>query len=523
MASRGVSPGAALLRASRMFSIPAPLSRTGQDLASTVTFGSDTATSPHPTHLTITTPPSSLSRGDWGLKRPLPLRATTKSSTPLIRVDKIDTWEHITEFASAADHTLTLQKFQELNMPLSTPLLPDTTATVNVHSRTRRPTRSVFDSDLDSTTNATVGSEDRRWKFNGPWVAGQTEGEFNEYLSKEVRRRKPEFRKYLREQKASANTRKARAIAADKGEAPPPDVKAADITEEEMQQYLRELRQERFGLFRHIRTFLDLPPTPAAKIHGLENVFQESFGADYFPKTKLQKMVDNKDYQPVSNSPYAETGPPKTHPSAGLSYLRTSSFTHNHPVYGPQANPPPVQGRVIQPKASAVGAFGAKLGVAGIVTNVPTGHDMSFKTSSSRRNNGRIETIPGILMIEPEKVGGSKAYLEPRHATIDPKGLISLSVDLAQPAAVAVYEGLAPTPPPVTRRGSTAPTGIPTLTSSPGYGLTSDEFENRARVTENTSWGNVSSKYLRSEGTDKEALDSLKMLLAQSEAKENNE
>src|SRR5690554_1357851 len=111
MSTRSVSPGGALLRASRMFSVPAPLQRPVSELASTVTFNSDSATLPHPTQLSISTPPSSLSKGDWGFKRNLPLRSTTKTSTPVIRISAVDTYEHITEFGSAADHTLTLRKW----------------------------------------------------------------------------------------------------------------------------------------------------------------------------------------------------------------------------------------------------------------------------------------------------------------------------------------------------------------------------------------------------------------------------
>src|ERR1700710_1203320 len=121
MASRGVSPGGALLRASRIFSIPPPLPRPASDLSSIAIFNSETATLPHPIHLTITTPQTSLARGDWGFKRPLPLRSTTRTSTPLIRVHSIDTYEHITEFGSASDHAINLQKWQEMGVPLTIP------------------------------------------------------------------------------------------------------------------------------------------------------------------------------------------------------------------------------------------------------------------------------------------------------------------------------------------------------------------------------------------------------------------
>src|ERR1700710_2293162 len=119
MASRSVSPGGALLRASRVFSIPPPLPRTPSDLSSTAVFSSDTATLPHPIHLSVITPQSSLARGDWGFKRPLPLRSTTKTSTPVIRIESIDTYEQVTEFGSAADHSLTIKKWEEMGVPIT--------------------------------------------------------------------------------------------------------------------------------------------------------------------------------------------------------------------------------------------------------------------------------------------------------------------------------------------------------------------------------------------------------------------
>ncbi|KAN0096194.1 Mitochondrial ribosomal protein MRP51 [Hyaloscypha variabilis] len=424
MASRSMSPGGALLRASRVFSIPPPLPRPGADLSSKAIFTSDSATLPHPIHQTITTPQSSRARGDWGFKRPLPLRSTTKTSTPFIRVEAIDTFEHITEFNSSADHALSLQKWQEMGVPLTIPAprraeyLPETR-------------RSVFDSEIDSTTANQSGQEDHRWKFKGPWLAGQTEGEFNTYVITEVRKRKLEFQEYLRTECAKALTQEAKRIATAAGELEeaPAAIEAGDVTEEQLTAYIKSLRTGQVSLYKLIRSFLDLPPAP----HGLlADRILDAISASFIPQT-----IKGTDLM-GSQSPYAEHGPPKTHPSAGLAYARTSQYIYNHPTFGPQQNKPPVKGRVVMPKGAAVGSFAPTLGVGGFVTEVPS--RVGFKDLSPSRHTSKIN-IPGVLHIEPEKVGGSKVHVKPKHARIDPKGCVILEVELADAEAVAVLEG----------------------------------------------------------------------------------
>lgn len=411
-----------------------PLPKPTSELASTVIFNSDTATLPHPIRQTITTPPSSRSKGDWGLKRPLPLRSTTKTSTPYIRVDTIDTIEHITEYASAADHTLTLQKWQELNMPLSTPGVRDDQ--LGFLSNRRTGIKGVFEEDVDATPD--LSQTDNRWKFSGPWLAGLTEGEFDDYVRKIVRGRRAEFQAFLKQNKAAEETKKAQRQAEEKGEDAPAPVRVEDITEDHMRSYFRELRQDRFNLFNLIRQFLDLPPAPSPKgfLGALEDVMESITTG---PNSKKVHTLDSKDLFNKASSPYAETGPPKTHPSAGLSYLRSKAYVYNHPVYGPQEKPAPVQGRVIQPKSPSIGSLIPKLGVAGVVTNVPSGE--GFNTSRSRPGQLRRETHPGLANIEPNKVGGSKIYLQPTHANIDQNGRIHLEVAGGDGPARAILQG----------------------------------------------------------------------------------
>jgi Mitochondrial ribosomal protein subunit len=475
MATHYVSPGGALLRCSRLFSIPRPLPKPAIDLKTSGIFNSDTATLPYPTRLAITTPPSSLSRGDWGLKRPLPLRSTAQTSTPHIRVESIDTWEHVTEFSSAANHTLTLQKWQEINLPLSTPGDPTNTFYLSAH---RAKGAGVFEED---TSGSSAEKNPHRWKFKGPWLAGQNPMEFNEYIRNEVRRRKPEFHRFLREVKAREDTEVAQREA-ERRQENAPVIKPDDITDEQLKQYIRELRYDRPTLFRLIRQFFDLPPL-SPKVEAIQNFVESSSTLD-----SRMHTINNRDLSEPS-SPYAITGPPKTHPSAGLSYLRTNSKIYNHPIYGPQSQPPPVLGRVIKPKNS-IGAFFAKLGVAGVVADAP-------RTLDNYRGKwgGRL-SHPGLLNIEPDKIGGSKIWLRPTLASIDTQGRIDLKLAEETSIAVAIHEG-APNDSLSTRKPTVQqpqPFAKPPKTTLGGYGLEASGFLGDVRYTSTGTANNTLAK-----------------------------
>jgi hypothetical protein len=299
-----------------------------------------------------------------------------------------------------------------MGVPLTIPAIKDKQDPYRSDKR-----RSVFDSDLDSTTADQSSKEENRWKFNGPWLAGQTVGEF-------------EFQDFLRTACAKALTQDAKRLATAAGysEEAPATIEASDVTEEQYLEYIKTLRTERIALYKLIRSFLDLPPAPLVP---LQNRVLDMLTAPFQPQT-----VKGTDLM-ESQNPYAETGPPKTHPSAGLAYSRSSQYIYNHPTFGPQKNKPPIQARVVMPKGASTGSFGAALGVGGFVTEVPnSGFRDDFQ---SKRNKKPI--IPGVEKIEPDKVGGSKTYVNPVHARIDPKGRVVLKVEVADEDAVAVLEG----------------------------------------------------------------------------------
>ncbi|KAK6220323.1 hypothetical protein QIS74_05825 [Colletotrichum tabaci] len=402
MSSR-LSPGGALLRTSRMFSVPKPLPKPGGEAAAIARFASPTATAPFPTHQSITTTESSRLLGDWGFKRSLPLRSTTQSSTPVVRIKQIDCFENVTDYSSAADHTLSLQKFQELNLPIS---LPGAN-----RSRLGGPNvgaKSVFEDDGDFTAmEPGRENEEKRWKFKGPWLAGLTEGEFNRFLRKIVRKRREPFRAFLKKRIATELTAARHQKALDAGEGIPQQVLPQDVTDEQLTEYLRKLRSDRITLYSLVSEFLDLaplnPPTSMA-----------DFGRSA-EKTKRPSL-------------YAENGPPISHPSAGISYLRTAAFVENHPVYGPQAHQTPVLARIIAPRA---GPSNAKLGVGGFITETPQGDSVFNQRSYSGRKSG----IAGVASFDPDIKGGAKAYVQPTSARVDSSGMVQITVGEANQEA----------------------------------------------------------------------------------------
>ncbi|RYP07453.1 hypothetical protein DL764_002460 [Monosporascus ibericus] len=409
MTTRSVSPGAALLRASRMFSMPAPIPAPPGDFSSATKHSSPTATIPFPTHLSVTTPSSSRITGDWGFKRPLPLKTTTNTTIPLVRVRQVDSIEHVTDFQSASDHTITLEKFLELHLPLTVPAAD----VRDLQDATIKP-KSVFEEDRDVTAIPDGKEQElgnKRWRFKGPWLAGMTDGAFGKYLEKEVRGRRTEFRAFLKERLAAEMTKDQASEAIEKAVDAPEPVTAADVTEEQLVEYMKRLRSEKIELYRLVSRFLDLAP-----------LAQPFNPADAAP---------NKMYELSRPNVYSESGPPITHPSAGLSYLRTRRFQENHPLYGPQLHHPPVEARVVMPRHSPTGNYNPILGVGGFIADI--GQDTSFNSSRMRKD-------PDLTAFDLETRGGAKKYADIKVANVDSRGKVIMQVEDAYSEAGLVQK-----------------------------------------------------------------------------------
>ena len=411
MTANRLSPTASLLRHSRLFSLPPPLPRPSHDSTGGTGHASETATLPYPTHAAIETTQSSLSRGDWGLKRPLPQQSTAETTTPIIRITAIDSIDHITNFDSAADHALTLRKWQEMGVPISMPASAQRASQMNILA----PAPSVFEKHLNSTqaSKVNLSSNTIRWKYRGPWLAGKTEGEFHDYVEKQIKKRRAEFQHYLRAWLRKRKTAALQRAARDEGEEFQPH--AVRISRSELRREIIRMRQESTDLWGVIWEFLDLPGLPPQHINqGLSPPSSESSGTDQ------------------------DLGPPVTHPSAGLSYLRTASHVPNHPVLGPISTQQPVRSRILQSQSFAGGYKQGRvvLGVGGVVAA-----DSSDATFKQLRNTKDPE--PGWSSFDPDIEGGAKTWIHPEAASIDSQGRIKLNVDRASKDTVAVWEGQA--------------------------------------------------------------------------------
>ncbi|KAI1095937.1 mitochondrial ribosomal protein MRP51 [Rostrohypoxylon terebratum] len=400
MSVSSVSPGAVLLRSSRMFSLPPPIPPPA-DHSLAFKHNSSTATINFPTHQTVTTTSSSRLTGDWGFKRPFPLKTTTKTTYPLIRVKKVDSIEQITDFDSSSDHTLTLRKFQELSLPLSVPTFSST-----------QLLKSVFEEDSDVTALDEVQKKElvkKRWKFTGPWLAGMTDGDFRRFLERTVRGRRIEFRAFLRKTLAEELTARQTRDALEAAEEIPAKIVADDISEEQLNEYLRVLRKERMTLYNLVSQFLDLAPVDIDVALRLLGKFMPGSAKDL-----------------ESSSPYGINGPPPTHPSAGISYLRTRNFLENHPLYGPQKHHTPIKARVLKPVNQGTQNYRPILGVAGFVANTASSE---VYNSTNPKGTFKSHQQRNQFLLDLEKRGGTKIYVNPTSATTDPEGRIIITVD----------------------------------------------------------------------------------------------
>lgn len=405
MAAPRLSPTARLLRNSRLFALPQALTPPQDPPTSKTVAYSDTATLPHPIRASIVTPASSLARGDWGLKRPLPSKTTSDtSSRPVVRVKELDTFEHVTDFESAADHTMTLEKFQQLHMPMS---LPEKV----LYAGGQVPRhRSPFESHVDNTETS-KGLEApgaQQFRHSGPWLVGQTEAQFEAYLKK-VRGRKPELLQQLRERWIAKRSAEQRKRAQDNGE----DLETLEpvtVSEEDFQAYIKSLRADPSALGHVIFELLDLPSPPAVPAARMSH---KNYAP---PATKLSATV------------YAVTGPPKTHPSAGLSYTRSHALLYNHPQYGPQTRQRPVEARILRPKGRFKGKTSkAVAGVAGI-----TVEDLNAQTFPDGHP-------PGLVHFDANIPGGAKYWVTPIRASVTSDGRINLASYNATPASKAAH------------------------------------------------------------------------------------
>ena len=318
----------------------------------------------------------------------------------------------------------------------------------NLNTRHTPPT-SVFEATYDNTERKDDQSDARRWKFKGPWLAGKTEGEFDQYLERHIKQRKLEFRNFVHDRLVEEKRVDHRREAQESGDSVDGQV---EVTENDVDLYLKQLRHDEVRLYMLVEDFLDLP---------ISADVQQTAGT-------FVVMMDS------------DRGPPKTHLSAGLSYLRTASHMTNHPVLGPMEEEPPVQARVLRPQYtnSVVKHYSALLGIGGVAAE-----DTTVRTAFKENAKGRVGK-PGIQSFDAETEGGAKLWVCPDRASIDPHGRLKLHTLRVSYVNEAIYQNVVPQPVvgnqvPIYQAVSRMPrldSSRPTTTSnSSGYGLSVDD------------------------------------------------
>ncbi|KAK5307335.1 hypothetical protein LTR99_000306 [Exophiala xenobiotica] len=445
MTAARLSPAASLLRTSKLFALPPSLSLPLTEPSSEPVAFSDTATTPYPLRAALETPASSLNRGDWGLKRSLPVKTTTSSGTPTIRIQRgIDTPEHVADFESAADHVITLRKFQELNLRMTLPApkdkkynertsafspeidhtadtapstldkksLPSSWLAKSSAERVAELPKHLRDT-LDEaarTKSADTASEAaavpppqstqapdvfarRRWRYSGPYLAGMNGMQVENFLKKITREKRADFRAHVKQHLINERLAERRAEALEQGQAETVNDTPMEVSEEELTQYLRQLRSEpgKFGPL--IVEFFDLAdgPNPSMMARDPWSYGRDTIAADQFK----------------------ESGPPRTHPSAGLSYINSESFSQNDVVVGPRETRPPVPARLLKSVSTVHQRHIPYVGMAGFVIPQPL-------WGSTRDRNWQWKAVRD----------GPKTVVTPTSANISQAGKVEINTKL---------------------------------------------------------------------------------------------
>lgn len=443
-----LSPAGSLLRNSKLFALPTPIALPPAPPSSGQIANSNTATTIYPIYAAIASPRAALKHNDWGFKRPLPPKAASRTNHPIVRLVRgIDTSEHIADFESAADHALNLRKFNEMHQPLihnssnqargrdvgvfraSHDYTTDVPATPPVHApvtgvwpsiplaelteqlpegvrRTQQKyedQKAEEDAALRDPANAGANQlmqttrtpkrapraqEIRRWRYDGPSLVQMSGMDFDAYLEgigdKQRAQLTERVQQRIRSERAMQSRDRGTTVA---------DADAPEVSEREVQDYLRRLRNEprQFGPI--ITELLDLPEGTFAPARSARDPEVWEYGRSTLAAEAWQS-----------------TGPPRTHPSAGLSYVHTRSIANNHPTYGAQQDQNPVTARAVRHRIRVAGQD-ATYGVAGFIVPKPT--DYSSDTRALRDSH------------RPQP-GGNKIPVLPSSSYVDERGSLIL-------------------------------------------------------------------------------------------------
>jgi hypothetical protein len=286
-----------------------------------------------------------------------------------------------------------------------------------------------------------------RWKHDGPWLPGMGADEFNAYITKQLSGRRREFNDYLvKFVKAQIYARRSTAA---KQEGLPLDPQEAEkMRAAQEKEWATFTKADITAGIRALRLQCAADPLNSDLVQKLIIPFLR------LPPIKLKStLYAQNQMNIVDQQKFAdETTPNSTHPSAGLSYLRTKAYLTNHPILGPQALPTPITARVIQPRKTRIMIEQkARLGVAGFVAD-----DEYTAQSNAARQSARVESLE-VLDVKTE--GGRKVHVQPLFAAVSPDGKIFIKTKRSNGPELQVARGLLEDRPPERENVEKVPVG----------------------------------------------------------------
>jgi hypothetical protein len=218
--------------------------------------------------------------------------------------------------------------------------------------RAKLETHSIQPQETNSAPSPPVETL-RRWRYSGPYLAGLNGLEFDAFLKTITREKRAAFREVVKNDLVEKRAHEQRLKALDEGKTDVSSQSPVEATEKDITEHMRYLRNEpgKFGPL--IAKFFDLAdgPNPSSDMTDPWSYGRDTIAADL----------------------YRESGPPRTHPSAGLSYVKTEASVANSPATGPRASREPVAARLLKSRQIMHNKHVPYVGVAGFVTPEPVG------------------------------------------------------------------------------------------------------------------------------------------------------
>ncbi|EWC47201.1 hypothetical protein DRE_03320 [Drechslerella stenobrocha 248] len=389
--SKASSPAANLIRNSRLVAMPIPRGASLSD--------SQAYRPPYPTHQAITTPDSSRSRGDWGLKRPIPRKVHSK----YLRYNSIDSIEHRTTFQSSHDTVTTLKKWQEMDIPIKlySQLANRFTSafyfdTLPSPSSSEDPHQEILAAPKSYTLDPPV------WGYRTKFIQRMTPGELKTFIDKKIVPRRREFELFVKDG-ASSRSLPQQQQSPLLPEHSNLDADVDATAPASPPQHLQPKEEQERGHSQNQHPLSPITTLPNFAVRPVDTLLKSIRHDD------LKSLNDVREFlrMPLRDAPMT------LHPSAGLYYILDASYLENHPQYGPNPS------RIIP--ARVIHKF-----------------DMRMTDNSYRRREFYI--IGGIVQFSSQDIvtqAGLETYykitrvtgIAPEAADLDQHGRIRLELD----------------------------------------------------------------------------------------------